>query len=355
MLSPSSIFSFETLRISLRPSPAILLAIGLSVVARLGLAFAAGQGLVWPTTMLSKTDTMREYQYREYGPTAPSVLLIGTSRFVDVQAACIAQALGVPRDAVANFSHLGNSVWRNLALLRRNPEMMQSAKVVYFDISPYQLNHEVYCDDPQFLRHATLSERVAVADRKQRTIAVVDALIPMWSERRTLLEWFDMIMFLSMPARLRADTLIGDVGDVKHLLWSQIGPNSNLDAIAEDIATTGPMTDLNLSTLDSLLEVLPKDCTVIIVHIPVHGRLAERFYGPPKRAAAWKELQTYLEKRAAQSSSPKLEVVWANSPEAYGLTSTDFLADDIHFNDSGNEALCQTVARHVRTYTDVAQ
>lgn len=204
MLNRSSIFSFETVRGSMKPSGAVLIAFAVCVAVRIAIGVAAHRGLAWPSSLPATSDSIRESKYRVYGPEAPTVVLMGTSRLLDVCAQCLARELSLQRDKVTNFSHLGNSFWRNLALVRRNPELVASARVVYIDVSPFQFNNEDICSDEQFLRHATIDERFAVAQPSQRVIALADRVVPLWSERRTVPEWLSAMSFMLMRKTQRS-------------------------------------------------------------------------------------------------------------------------------------------------------
>lgn len=347
-LNRSSIFSFETLCITPRPSGAVLIAVAACVAVRVALAFAVHDGRAWPFSLPAKSDAMREIRYRVHGPEAPTVLLMGTSRLIDVSAACVARELSIPREEVVNFSHLGNSFWRNLALLRRNPGLAESARAVYVDVSPFQVNNEDICSDEQFLRYATPAERLAVRNGRQRTIAMVDLAVPLWSERRTPPQWLHAASFMAMPLKLRGDVLIKDVDDVKRLLWLQVGVNSP-EAMAENIASTGQITELHQTALEAFVDLFPAECSILFVHIPTYGSMGELMFGTPERREAWKALRAQLEKLAAEDRPQSISVIWPETTADLGLTEADFLGDDTHFNDAGNEALCKIIAGHIRT------
>lgn len=352
MLNRSSIFSFETLRVSIRPLGAVFIALAVCVVARIVIGVVAHHGLAWPASLPAKTDSMRESRYQVYGPKSPSILLMGTSRLVDVSAQCLAKELLLRRDAVSNFSHLGNSPWRNLALVRRNPELVASARVAYMDVSPFQFNNEDICLDEQFLRHASFAERMTIDTPSKRAVALADLVVPIWSERRTVAEWWNAISFMTMPAQMRSDVLIREVDDVKRLLWTQIGVNSP-EAMAENIASTGPITELNKMAISQLIDSFPADCTIVLVHIPTFGEMGALMFGTPERRAAWEALRAYLNQIAAENRPQKVVVLWPESPAEMGLSASDFLADNTHFNDIGSTTLCRIIAGHILEHSNL--
>lgn len=347
MLSPSSIFSFDTVRVTPRISGAVLLATAVVLAVRGALAVVTHDGRAWPLSLPAQTDAMREYQCRTYASDPPSVLLMGTSRLVDVSAACVAQRLSLPRDRVMNLSHLGNSFWRNLALLRRNPAIASSARAVYVDVSPFQLTNEDLCSDEQFLRYATLEERALVSDPKQRAVALADWALPMQAERRTVPQWVDAVSYWTMPERLRRDVVSRRVDAVKRLLWLQIGANKP-EVMANNLASTGPVTPLNRSALEGFVDQFPPGCHIIFLHVPTYGDMHELMFKTPERQAAWKALRAELERLKSEDTAHPISILWPTDAEALGLDAKDFLGDDTHFNDAGNAKLCGIIAEHIR-------
>jgi hypothetical protein len=272
---------------------------------------------------------------------------MGTSRLVDVSAACVAQQLSLPRDGVANLSHLGNSFWRNLALLRRTPAIAESARVVYVDVSPFQLTNEDIYSDELFLRYATLQERARVSDPKARAVALANWALPMQAERRTVPQWIDAISFWAMPEKMRANLVSKRVDDIKRLLWMQIGSNSP-EVMANNLAATGPVTPLNRWALEEFVHRFPSGCHIIFLHVPAYGPMDDLMFGTPERKAAWKALREELERLKAEDKAHPISVIWPSDAEALGLDEADFLGDNTHFNDAGNAKLCAIIAEHIR-------
>ena len=347
MWNRSFIFSFETINVSFRFAAPFVVALGICALARVGLAVSVQLGAAWPTSLPALLDSMREHRHREYGPPAPRVLLMGSSRLVDISSDCIAADLGIPRDHVANISHLGNSFWRNLAVIRRSPEIVASADVVYMDVSPYQINDESICLDQQFTRYATMEERIAVRDVPARMAALADVFYPIFSERRTIPEWIDAISFWALPSRLKADRLIGRADDTKRLLWSLIGPESDLHAIARNVGTTGPITELNAVALEAFIAELPAGCAVVFVHVPTDAPLAPLMYREPDRNGAWRDLREHLMRVAERESERRIIVHWPETPADLGLTIDDYSADSLHFSLQGNARMCDVITDQI--------
>ena len=325
---------------------AVCLVLGLLLLLR---AVLIDDGRLYPQSTIAKTDKLRELEYRTNGPESPEVIILGTSRMLGISANQFAADLGINEDRVANFSAEAMHTWRNVALIRRNPGLVRSAKCVIIDFLPYQLRGEEYTKDEAFLRWATVNERLTVADRSAQATALVNIVLPLWVRPQSI---SDSLTFFRMTPLAQYELLSDEVGKYRERIWrpkEQENQQSNILMWASLIAPESPLSRLNTQALTDLFNQLPQDCTVIFVSYPITGRPRKFVDSDPAQTAIWSDARRSIEDICA--NAPRRAVhVWIDSLSDIGLRKDDYLQDGFHFGETGLRHVSQWNARLVRKH-----
>jgi hypothetical protein len=291
-------------------------------------------GRVYPQSTIAKTDKLRELDYRRNGPKSPEVVILGTSRLLGISANQFADDLQIKEDRVANLSAEAMQIWRNVALIRRNPGIVRSAKCVIIDYLPYQLRSEDYVKDEAFLRWANVKERFAVTSRGARASALVNVVLPLWVRPQSINDSFS---FYLMKPSTRYELLSSEVGETREKIWrpkESQNRQSNIFIWASLIAPEIPQSRLNIQALTDLFNQLPQDCTVIFVNYPITGRPRKYIDSDPAQTTIWSDARQSIEDICAEA--PRRSVlVWIDSMSEMGLNNDDYLKDGFHFGESG--------------------
>lgn len=191
MFRSSSIFSFDTLTALPRPTRSFWLAAGICVALRLLMAAAGDRLERIPAHCTNHRLMYLEQTLVRDNPTPPKVLMMGSSlmRYGLIEDQ-VAAAAGVRPAEVVNLALENGSAWDALVLLRRNPKLAASARLVIYAIHPGEINpgsRARWIDN--FYQFSTLGEKV-IADRwSDRTRLVLDWAWPYQSQRRDLVAW----------------------------------------------------------------------------------------------------------------------------------------------------------------------
>ena len=87
---------------------------------------------------------------------------MGTSRALLLNAPNLARLIDKPKNEVINLASLGADFTFMEMILRRNPKILQNAKIVIFDVMPMQVMKNNNYDERGefFLRFASLEQRL---------------------------------------------------------------------------------------------------------------------------------------------------------------------------------------------------
>lgn len=343
----SSIFSFDTLQSWPRPSRAALFAVGVLLVVRAVIGVATASGFYDPQLAEATIFASLEMEHRQAAQREPSVLLMGTSRMVDISESCVERALGLPRGAVRNASQLSPSFWRNAALLRRNPDLLRGVRVVAIDVLPLHFFGEEMVGDEVFLRHASLPERARVRELLPRIRAVADFALPVWSERRSVLEWARAARALSEDPAARRDALREEVALRKEVIWKlgtimNYRPGDEIN-IVDYLAPDAPASRIALRALDELLDALPEDAVVVLATLPEIGEVKRRLEEVPEVMAVDRRFREQL----AAIDDPRIRIVYNDRAGPLGLRQRDYEKDGVHFSPRGVGKLCNRFAEMI--------
>ena len=191
MFRSSSIFSFDTLAGLPRLTRSFWLAAGICLTLRLLMAAAGDQLERIPAHCTNRRLMYLEQTLVRANPTPPKVLLMGSSlmRYGLIEDQ-VAAAAGVPPGQVVNLALENGSAWDALVLLRRNPKLAASARLIIYAIHPGEINpgsRARWIDN--YYQLSTLGEKL-IADRwSDRLRLVLDWAWPYQSQRRDLVTW----------------------------------------------------------------------------------------------------------------------------------------------------------------------
>ena len=161
MRFPSSIFSFDTLRVTVRTPRAILLAVGLLVALDFGVSRAD-----WPYKLLHRRGAnsyVGEFLDIEDRLSAskvePRIVILGNSRSqCGLLGTELEAALHLPSGSVLNLSVRAGDHFDNFLLYRRNRDCIKRAPLVIYAIDAYQWNRRMPLSE-RFFHFADLEDR----------------------------------------------------------------------------------------------------------------------------------------------------------------------------------------------------
>ncbi len=201
----SSILSFDTLCERIRVSKAAVLTLVFCAVFRAVLFLGNDLIASFPRRGL-EFMSIEQRCIRDI-PAPAKVLLMGSSRIrYAVVSDVVADELGLPRDQVQNITLRAGGPLDALILLRRNPHLLDNAKLVVFDINPWQLNlNGQFLVPPRLHYIASLSERLRLFDLAGKCEVLWDCVWPSNRERRTLARWMENLWWLAKGAKYSTD------------------------------------------------------------------------------------------------------------------------------------------------------
>ncbi len=345
----SSIFSFETLRQLPLPTRAAGLGALLFALARLALYFGSDLFLFVPESNAQRLYLNNETAYRISGKPRPEVLIMGTSRLGVLSHAELAGELGLKPEEVANFSLAGNSFWRTLTLLRRNPELIANAKTVVIDLLPFELYVSKLAseDDNLFLRLATIQERMLVYDPADRARALADVATAAWSDTHNPSAWLwgTSLLHLSASDRnqryfdtaIRRETPFELRPDVSSL----VGAGGQMHG--RDYAPQPIVSEVQVHSLYALSELLPRDCVLVLIWLPVRPD----FEALLEQDAEMRQSFDVFERTLESIRLSNVRTVWPkdNEFESFGA---DQFRDVVHYSPEGIRRVSAILANAIR-------
>ncbi|MCC6486487.1 MAG: hypothetical protein IT364_03235 [Candidatus Hydrogenedentes bacterium] len=333
-MRPSSIFSFDTLLVRPRITGPAWAALGVFVAARLAL-------LARPDAFLSVADLETQYQYltvegkhRLAENRSPEVIIAGTSRLGALSTECMAERLGCPPESIANYSRAGNSYWRILAFLKRNPEAMKNLRLLVIDLLPFQMYRGPILSetDPMFLALASPQELQRIASPWDKAVAFADRVVPYVSERRRVIGWWDAFGRLAMDERQRSQAALDTVLPAAQRGGTPETAESAPDEERMNAYAPGDVPSyIQQAALTELRGFLPQDTRLALVWLPVRDDFVETLLKP---GSGYAELKTLVESKA-----PRAELVWVEHGSEWGMTQADFV-DVVHFTPEGFDKVC---------------
>jgi hypothetical protein len=187
----SSIFSFDTLTALPRPTRSFALTLTICAALRITLGMMSDRLDLVPAPATKTRLVSLEQRLIRHAHATPKILLIGSSltRYGLLEDP-IAAAAGLEPGETVNLGVENGSPWDALVLLRRNPRLCDSVRLVIYGVEPGQINAEGrarWMD--HFYRFSTVSEKWAVDHWQDRALLLLDWAWPWHSERRDLITW----------------------------------------------------------------------------------------------------------------------------------------------------------------------
>jgi hypothetical protein len=254
-MSPrSSIFSFDTLQSVPRPSSAFWLTVVLCLMLR-GLMAAGANRLDGIPAHCTNTRLMYiEQTLIRDNRTPPLIALMGNSLMrYGLLEKQVAAAAGVRPEEVINLGVENGSAWGALVLMRRNPQLAASLRLIIYAIQPAEIDRGSrtrWIDS--FYQNSTLADRWMEDGWSDRAKLLLDWGWPFHSQRRDLTTWL---------AGIRGDIGYSDPSGLKPAwhspLFDRLRARSSKYEQSPDPITianiTGPLSRRHIGHLNDLI------------------------------------------------------------------------------------------------------
>jgi len=346
MARPSSIFSFDTLSALPRPIVAALLSVAVCVIVRCALSLRPDAFQAVPESELQQLYTFNELRYRTGEQPHPKVLVMGTSRLGILPAGRIAAAAGCDEHDVANYSLAGNTFWRTVVFFRRNPVILRDARVVIFDLLPFQLFEGSLNtgDDEVLLRLGSLQDRLEVPGWGRKALGIADLAFPAWSARHTVAGWQMGLRMAMLEPKDRAAAFTQAASAAQRYqatLAKGQAHNEGAQALRQYVPSPR-ISPLEENALRELKAMIPQDCTLYLAWLPVRSDFSRAVHDDPAAKASYDTFQGVMRSNAGLGAV----VVWADNAQAR-FDEGDF-TDLVHYSQSGIEKVCDELETALR-------
>lgn len=307
-----------------RPRVARSLWIALAICAVFRLAIEPLQDLPKPDRHEDLYDFLVvERFFIDEIPAPPEVLVLGSSiSMYDVDVELLAHELGVDERAVRGLWVPAGAPWDAAALLRRNPHLLDAARVALFDVQPYMFNANYEHAVPsRFYNLATLSEAAALPGLAA-VRAVANRLWPFVSFRRPLRAWVMQLQhWLDGTTPLEASTHYPDwhpkakyhAETEADLFRSLSSPKFQPRGWADTTLENWDFSERQAGELVALVrELRGRGIEVFIHQAPFHPDFWARGRERPETAAAVDRYFAFLDELRAEGAHVK---VWMDPRE----------------------------------------
>lgn len=327
----------------------IVLVVGVALAVARGALYAAGDALITvPESQIHDLYVNNEALLHLNTSKPPKIILIGTSRLGVVNGECLAPYVGgIEADDVMNYSLAANTPWRTLTFFRRNPDVLAETDHVVIDLLPFQLSVSPMFDeeDELFLRLATVQERMRVREPALRAKAMADLVFPMWSERHTVSGWK---FGLAQLPRSREERFTAAIEAMKQANLVRARQADTLEmepgaATAEGYTPPTVVSQVQVEALRELAELLPADCTLHLVWLPVRDDFAAWLEDDAEARERLRAFRALIERAGAA----RVRVQWHEDANALGYVESDFM-DVVHYTDAGRDKVCALLAADLR-------
>lgn len=311
------------------------MAVVMVVVVRLGVWWGSEAFFLIPENDFDKLYLMNETRYRLGEQRSPGVVVMGTSRLGILQPERLAAQTGVDPSEVANYSLAGNGFWRSLAFFRRNPAILERAKVVVIDLLPYQLYRgKLFTEEDElFLRLATLDERLTVERPLTRVKALADLVVPAWSERHNPDGWRQGLTLLSLTPEERCHRFREAVErsaplDLRH--EAHEAPVAATPELGRGYAPAPAISAVQLKALNDLRALIPRDCLLLLSWLPVREDFVAALTSDREMKASYETFRAVM----TALSLDGVYVDWLDNAGGRLMPRSDF-TDVVHFTEEG--------------------
>jgi hypothetical protein len=307
-----------------------------------------------------RLSTVHDLEFKKRNPTPPKVMVFGSSRFMPINSDELAKACGLDKNEVLNISRAGNDYFYNALFIRKNPELFKDLDMILLDILPYQImissnfpEHGAY-----FLRHCPPELRLKVKNWSKRVEAVNDLVVPAWSrsqnpffwqtgyERQSKSEEEIIAQIKSIPGT--------DFADRKRLMdrvLKAIEDENQPEVIAGLFYYKTEISKIQLASLHEVRKLLPEDCEIVLVSLPVTQRVHDHIDSSPGLTGGQEALATAMN----SYKEPAFRQYWFPNKEDLGMNRSHFSDDEIHFSPEGTARIVQelgTIYKNVKNSTN---
>jgi hypothetical protein len=279
----------------------------------------------------------------------PQVLVVGSSlTAAGLIPEQLAGDLGLPASEVKAFSLGGGTPWDALVLFRRNPQLLDTVRLVVFDINHWQLDEAVWeIIQNRFLWQATLEERWR-APGWRKVDGVADWFWPCFSQRRELRGW---LLGVQTLARHAARPSPGESKPAENVYWKayddqQIRARALGDSKYAPTAMASGLAAMRWSpamerSLHELLRLLHERGVRVLLH--QQPRHPDYLAWVEEHPEARDNYESYL-RFVRGLTGPDVRVQVWEKPEEVGLGADDFL-DYAHLGRPGAETYTRAIGR----------
>lgn len=321
------------------------IALALCLAARIALIPLDEERLYLDGDEGSRSYLVTEQRYRVRGPAAPEVVVLGTSRLLDLEPDALAvHGVGGP---IALLPQPGNTFYDAELLLARNPGLVAQCELLVVDLVPTMLRVDPWAMERKFLRFASVADRAAVPGPGALR-ALADWLFPLVSERHSAAQWIEGISLWWRPPaerlriveqRWRSTIAFNRRQSALRRRQSGIEYNPYTLEFVAPAGEGGRWHPRQLEALDRSLAALPERCRPVFVFLPFRASLQRAIEREPARLERWREFRALGQTLAARGA----RVSWNEDAAALGLRDEDYV-DGIHFTPRGNAKLARLLA-----------
>jgi hypothetical protein len=333
-MSRSSIFSFDTLRLTgLRPYGAIF-AIALLVAVEV---FVARGEMVWSFAQNSQPGIVDAMEHLVIDKAEnPQIVVLGDSRDRDaIVPGVLARELGIPSSDVLNLSLTSGLPFDSLTLYRRNREHLSQAKLIILGVDDFSLRP--LTDTERVRRFATLRERWEHFEGETRASLIVGFIWRTFDANKAIGRLMKQVL-------LRPDRRVA-IGEDGRVVWRDENAGFVDDAEQMAIAWYGKGEKaFNSWAVRELLDLAKEDGVPVLLY---RAPLSEKFREHRDRLQPHAN-QRFKDHLAQYADHPAVVGQLVNDdPAAFGLSPDDFF-DYGHPRASGAEKTTKALADEIR-------
>ena len=328
----SSIFSFDTLTEIPVPGRSCWLALGVLALIRVGFYFFSDFMLFVPQDAGRYYALRNDARYLNGSLERPEAIVLGTSRLTGLKSEYLAEGLGISEDRILNYAVPGFTFWHAKTFFERHPALLDDCRVVVIDLLPFQLYHgDVFSEEAGYFSGLLdFGDKAKLSSGRIKAIHYMDSIVPAWSERRRVREWRMGVRMLSMAPEERRDAFLNYVQPLgmEDLQKQAIGDDA-LAAYSPNV-----LSKVQVDALMELPEMLPSDCNLILMWLPVEEEYRESLENSGAAGVEYRKYKGLIE----SVEHPRLKVLWIEDDSVIGLEQGDFM-DLVHYTEPGMEKL----------------
>ncbi len=338
-----------------RPTRSLCLAVVVLLLARTALSFVNQDHVAPIDSRRVQAMLLNDLQCEARVDSPPQVVVLGTSRTILLNKNRLAQQLGVPQDAVVNLSSLGADFFYMETVLRRHPDILRNAKVVVFDVMPMQaMNNHNYNERGEFfVRFASLQQRLNARGVVSKAASLGELVLPVKSFAQDPSEWRGAFCRVDMNADQFRNYLtgipldrFGDWTTTTERIADAERAGKGMQEFTELFFVGPDVMPNQVNALQHLIDMTPKDCTVIPAWLPFRGDVMAYVAQSQDKRESRDQLKQLLE----GIDDPRVELQWYDKPQDIGLTPNDYENDGAHFQPTGVTRLTELYADLIRPH-----